>query len=356
MAAGDFSASNMNRALVRLGEMFASPNHTVVELNEPALSAQALLENNRARFERVYTGNHCSGVKAWFLRGAHNPITTTPDSCTTPAGVYSETSSQNYDNEMLAGDAQRVLSARCDNEVAFAEEMAFAMSLVMASNRKQLNEAIIARIAAQAQTNISALPDAWSTSGADILVPAADFKWDNLGEFQFVANNNLLGSPYFMLTGYNLYNELFLSQAYAQSPENQARMRAFGNSVIYQDARYLDTLVGSKSTFAIEQNSFAFWNFSWGSSTPQEISVGSTGKKMQFWVNDPVLRYRDGTTLRPVQHIFEVEESCSDRNTNTEIQIQYNIFGRIMGGFKFAPNGRDSDSNTTKGVVKFVRS
>lgn len=345
----------MNRALVKLSEMFATPNHTQVELVEPAMTAKAFLMNNRARTSPILTDGTSAGVKAWYLRGAHNPVAAA-DSCTTPAGVYSGTLATNYDNEQLAGDSQRALSARCDNELTFADEMAFQMRLAMASCRKQLNNTIISRMNSQAQANIAdPLPSAWTESGTTIEVPAADFTFDNIGEFERVATQNLLGGQYFMVTGSNFYNQFKLATAYGQSPEGQARMKSFGEFNMFFDARYLDAQVTVPATFGVEYNSFAFWNHYWGSSVPTEITVGSSGRKMEFFVEDPELMYMKDGRLTPVIYMAEVEEACASRNANTQIQIQYNIYLRLIGGFKFSPDGVDSASNTVKGVVKFVK-
>lgn len=354
MAAGDFTASAASRAVIRLNEMFNTPNHTQVEALEPAMSARALLTRHKARTSRVLTGGQCTGVKAYYQRGAHNPVSA-PTDCTTPAGVFHQTASQNYDNEMLAGDSQKARTNRCENELQFADELAYAMRVGIASCRKQLNNLIIARVLAQAQDNFSALPDGWTgTSGTGkIVVPKADFKWDNLGEFEFVANNNLLGGSYFALTGHNFYSEFKLATAYGNSPEGKARMMMFGDLPMFWDARYLDSEVGAKSTFFIEDSSFAFWNYFSGTSTPTEVAVGSTGKKLRFFYPDPDLMYMDGGVMRPVTYQVEVQEACGERNDNLELQIDHTVFVHLVGGFKFSPNGVDSEGNVTKGVLQF---
>ena len=354
MAAGDFTASVSNRAIIQLNQMFNTPNHTQVETLEPAMSAKALLSRHRARTSPMLVNGKCVGVKAWYQRGAHNPITEAPTTCATPSGVFHETLSQNYDNEMLAGDSQKVRTERCNNELDFATEYAYAMRVAIASCRKQLNNKVIARVLAQAQTNFATLPDSWTASGAEIQVPKEQFVWDNLGEFEYVASNNLLGGQYFALTGRNFYNEFKLATAYGNSPEGQARMMMFGDYPMYFDARYLDSETAKQATFFIEENAYAFWNYFSGSSVPEEVSVGSNGRKFRFFYPDPELMYNDGGVMRPVTYQIETEVACATRNANLEIQADHTIFVHLVGGFKFSPNGVDSEANVTKGVLQFV--
>jgi hypothetical protein len=86
MAAGDFTASVSNRAIIQLNQMFNTPNHTQVETLEPAMSAKALLSRHRARTSQMLVNGKCVGVKAWYQRGGAQPNHGNPHHLHDPSG------------------------------------------------------------------------------------------------------------------------------------------------------------------------------------------------------------------------------------------------------------------------------
>jgi hypothetical protein len=83
---------------------------------------------------------------------------------------------------------------------------------------------------------------------------------------------------------------------------------------------------------------------------PTEYSVGSNGKKWVWTIADPLLTYRVGNSIVPVQYEIEVEESCDSRDTLSFLVKKYKYYARIIGGFKFAPVGA---VNSETGVLQF---
>ncbi|MCU9931037.1 hypothetical protein OFL77_27270, partial [Escherichia coli] len=63
--------------------------------------------------------------------------------------------------------------------------------------------------------------------------------------------------------------------------------RALQDQGFYFDARQMDQILGTPSTFIVGVNNYIFWNAHASTPTPTEISVGSNGKKFIFTVPDP---------------------------------------------------------------------
>lgn len=342
-----FTASVMPRLNVRLSEMFLSPNTAITEYNEPAMSARAVLMNQTARADERLTGNKCVGINAWFYRTSAITTVSAPSDCTTPGGNQGDTIGQNYDTEVLANAAGTVLDNRCNNELEFVEESALAIRRIIAVLRKTLNSTIITRLAAAAQVNLdTGIPASWddTSESPKILVPGTDMVWENLGEFEAVVANNLFGD-HLWLSGRNFYNDFWKAQYTRFNDSGKAEFQAYQDHKFYFDLRNMDAVLGEKDTLAIDQNSYIFWNTTFSTATWTQIGED----KWVAVIPDPELSYMKNGRLTPVLYEFEMEKLCSGRNSNTQLQWSYKYYGRLVGGFKQAPTGPNSE----KGVLLF---
>jgi hypothetical protein len=347
MAAGDFSGSTLLRLNVKLEEMFAMPNTSMTEYNEPAMSARALLASQRANADDRLIGEDCVGVRAWFQRTSAIGEVSASTDCTTPGGNESETVGTNYDSEILGHFAGTAKDSRCNNELSFIDESANVIRRLIAAQRKKLNTTIISRLAAGAQENIDANIDAtWdaTTDAPAILVPSADFTWDSLGEFLAVAANNKFEET-LMLSGRNFYNDWWKANFERLNADGPAGFAAYQASGIFFDLRDLDTALGYKGTFAIDRNSYIFWNTMYSTPTPTQISE----TKWVWTVADPELSYVKNGVLTPVMYEIEMDKTCSARTTLGKLQFTYKFYLRLIGGFKLAPTGPNDET----GVLLF---
>lgn len=340
-----FTASTMNRVNVRLNAMFAEPSTAQTEYNEPAEVLKWLLANQTATADPILQGDKCVGVKAWFVRTSGITTVATPSDCTTPTGNPAETLSKNFTTEVFTGSAGIANSLRCDNELDFIEESAAVLRRLITVARKKLNETVIGRLAANGQSNIDlGIPDFWdgTSSPGKILVPATDFKWEMIGEFDATVKNNNFGQ-YAMVNGRsNFYQDAWVQSYLRSNADGPAGSLAYGDANMVFDIRDMDVLIGQKQTLAIDLNSFIFWNTTFSPSTPTQMF----DEKWMWTVADPEVNVRVGNQLAPLLYEVEMERTCTGRNANSQLVYQYKWYVRPVGGFGFVPQGPEGETGT----------
>jgi len=355
-----FTASVMNRLKVRLDSMFADPRLVNSHLIQPAMTARALLMNQTASADPILKGGKCVGVTAYFLDTSQTAEVAASTDCTTPGGSEASTDSKDFTTSQIANSAITAKDNRCDNEVTFVEEMSAVTMRVITDLRRQLNEYALAVLdaASSALIDTTGLPSTWdpTTSTPIVTLPASEATWENLGYFSLIAELNNVG-PHITISGATSFWGEWWKSNYRQFNDNERGIfRAFQDQGFYFDARQMDQILGTPSTFVVGVNSYVFWNATTSTPTPTEVSVGANGKKFIFTLPDPELMYNDNGTLTPVVYEMEIEESCSARNSATgQLQKTYKVYGRLAGGLGTAPLGPNNESgiiqlNTIPGV------
>lgn len=354
MAAGNFTASALLEAQIRLGDMFATPNISQTELlRGSASTARALLAKNRSKTVERLVGNKCVGVEAHFIRphAENGQSFATPTTCATPCGSESETVKGEYATEVLAEAQGKVLDNRCDNIVTFGEELAVVQADMMSQLRYEFNRYVaIPALTAASQVNIDTFMDAtWdgTTNTPRITVPEADFSYDRFPEFMTLAANNNFGD-YFFISGRLLHAKEWMAMINRGNEGFRDQAIAFSQQEIFFDLRDLDQTVTRKTVFAVDANSYAFWNTVRNTPIPTPQNT-DTGRKWVWVQADPILTYnRNGQTV-PVLYEFEMQETCVGRDAQKFQQNSYCLYGRLLGGLEFAPTGPNSE----KGVLQF---
>lgn len=354
MAAGDFTASALLEAQIRLGDMFATPTISQTELMRGSAStARALLAKNRARTVDRLVGNKCVGVEVHFLRtGAQNGQSfATPTTCATPVGPLSETVKADYATEVLAEAIGSVYDNRCDNIVEFGEELAAVQADMMSQLRYEFNRFIaIPALTAASQVNLDTFIDSsWdpTTNTPRITVPTADFSYERFPEFMTLAANNNFGD-YFFISGRLLHAQEWMAMINKGNEGYRDQALAFAQQEMFFDLRDLDQTVTRKTVFAVDANSYAFWNTVRSTPTPTPQNT-DTGKRWNWVQADPILTYNRNGQIVPVLYEFEMQETCVGRDAQKFQQNSYALYGRLLGGLEFAPTG----PNNEKGVLQF---
>jgi hypothetical protein len=349
-----FSASVINRVIVESNRMFATPNATDAGTQEPAIAANFLLRNQRARVDEVLTNGQCVGVKAWYFRTIGIESVESPTTCTTPTGNPAATLSVNYDTGAIAHAAGYVTDARCDHDMDFfARESAAVIARLLAVVRRDSNEYIINALAASAQANVSDfLPDTWddTTNTPRIDVPDEDFTWENLWAFHAVAANNFLGPDHLMLSGTNFFGDAELQKYLRLNDDGRAGAAAYGDLNMAFDIRQMDGVLGRRSTFSIDRNAYVFWNTTWSSAAPT-FNWAAGNEKWTWTVADPMLMYWRNGSLVPVMYEVEMTKTCVDRiDATTQLQYRYDYYVRLVGGFETVPAGNAAET----GILEFT--
>jgi len=232
-----------------------------------------------------------------------------------------------------------------------ADELAESMADICARLRRQLNRNVLIQgFAANAQANLDALINpSWddTTNTPRITVPDADFTWENLNEFRIVAKNNNFGN-FMMLSGRLFNDNAWLAMLNRMNEGERAAYLAYAQRELYFDEADLDDALGRKSAFAIDINSYLFWNTYRSGSTPAVITGNS--QIFRWAIPDPSgLQWNNNGRLTPVIYEFEMQADCADRDVQQFHQAEINLAGRLLGGFEFVPEGPNGET----GVLYF---
>lgn len=356
MAAGDFTSSVILEAQHRLDEMWATPNTAdTAILAGRAETARAMLPRQTARTLDRLTGNKVIGAEVWFYRSGAADIASgswpADNSCAVPTGAQGETFKADLATTVLAYAGGQVRTNRSNNLITEAEETAKTMNDIMARLRYQLNrDVIITALEAAAQTNMDTFkPAAWddTTNAPRIVVPDADFTWQNFNEFRIMAKNNNFGN-FFMLSGRLFNDDSWLAMLNRMNETERAAYLAYAQRELMFDEVDLDTTLGRKSAFAIDANSYAFWNTYRSSNTPTKIE--GTEEVYVWAMPDPSgLVWNNNGRIVPVVYEFEMQVACTGRDSQDFHQASKNISGRILGGFDTVPEGPNGET----GVLYF---
>lgn len=354
MAAGDFTSSALLRSQIRLGDMFAQPTIAQTELLEgSAATARALLMRQRARINDRLLGGRCVGIRAWYVRphAEGSADFATPTTCATPCGDDAETIHADYDTVVLAESQAKVTEDFCDNELTFAEALATQQAHMMSKLRKDLNRlVVIPALEAATQANLDTFINStwdYTANTPRIVVPEADFTWENFPEFETVMMNNNFGEA-FWVSGRLFHHGEWIARMNVGNEGFRNQANAYATQQMYFDLRDLDQTMTRKTAFAVDANSYAFWNAVISTPTPTQGNTDS-GRIWTWAQPDPFLVWNRNGVMTPVVYEFEMAETCVGRNSLKTRTTQHCLYARLLGGFEFAPTG----PNGEKGALQF---
>lgn len=352
MAAGNFDASDIQVAQVQVNRMFADPNITYTEFQRgEAATARALMMRQTASTVERLTGGVCEGVDVWLVRPSAADVLSQVSGlsgCAIPTATEDESEKITLTTTVLAASSAKLKDNKCGNLVDFQGELALQIRHILSENRWKLNTAkIIPDLAAAAQQNLDTMIDGgWDDTLPRIIAQEADFSYSNLNEFRIVAKNNGFGE-FFFLSGRLFNDDKWLAMLNNANEGERMRALAWANREIYFDERDLDSTMTKKTTFAVDRNSYIFWNTY--RSSAQVTLVDTANQRFQWAIPDPVLTWMDNGQAKPVVHEMEMVKSCTGRDSHSFPIYTYTLWGRILGGFEFAPAGPNDET----GVLEF---
>jgi hypothetical protein len=296
-------------------------------------------------------GNKCVGADVWFYRPGAADATSQVSGlsgCAVPTAVEGQTVKDTLTTSVLAAASAKLKDNRCDNEIDFQEELIWQQRHIMSENRHKLNTAvIIPALTSGAQQNLDTfIKGTWDDTNPRIICPAADFSYDNLNEFRIVAKNNGFGE-FFFLSGRLFNDDKWMAMLNAANETQRNQMLAWAQREIYFDERDIDQTMTKKTAFAVDVNSYIFWN-TFRSSNVVTL-VDTANQRFEWSMADPFLVWNDGGRLKPVVHEFEMVKSCTARDAQGFAQYTYTLWGRIIGGFTLIKPGPNGET----GVLEF---
>lgn len=352
MAAGNFDASAVQVAQVQVDRMFADPNITYTEFQRgEAATARALMMRQTASTVERLTGGVCVGVDVYLVRPSAADVLSQVSGlsgCAIPTATEDESEKITLTSTILAASSAKLKDNKCSNLVDFQAELALQIRHIMSENRYKLNTGkIIPDLTAAAQDNLDTMIDStWDATNPRIIVPTADFTYSNLNEFRIVAKNNGF-SEFFFLSGRFFNDDYWMASLNKMNETQRNQALAWAGREIYFDERDLDVTMTKKTAFAVDRNSYIFWN-TFRSGMNVEM-VDSTVQRYQWAAADPILTWMDNGRARPLMHEMEMVKTCTGRDSHGFPQYTYTIWGRIIGGFELAPAGPNGET----GVLEF---
>lgn len=342
MAAGDFSASNLLRAQVRLSEIFRDPNSSDTQFDQPYVVGNTLTTNQTATMSEIMENGNCVGIKAYYMRG-NTSEPSAPSDCVTPSGPQAESLSQNYDNTVLVRRAASIQDNRCNNEFEFEEEMARQMRLLIIEMRARFSVLATTRLASWTQVNLDPGIPTWmddTTESPRILMPDSRANWTSVGEMEATASNNRLGEKFFISGRRGFFQDRWEADFRARNDNERSNLAAYQSAGgWYQDIRNIDATLGYPAVFAVARNNYVFWNTHRSTPTPVMVS----DNKWVYTVPDPEWKYVKNGRLVPVVYEFEAAKLCVERGDLDYLRFQWNLYGRLQGGLERAPTGPNGE-------------
>lgn len=346
MAAGDFTPSVLLKAQAPLSDVFQEPNSSDSTFNAPYEVARALLANQTASMDDLLTGNNCTGVRLYFMRGNSTSTLSAPD-CATPTGPYGESFYKDYSNSILVGRTVKFRDDRCNNEIDFTREQSYQMRLLLSKLRTDLATVGTTKMAAWSQANLDpGIPASWDDTSETprILMPLAEANWQSIGQMEATAQNNYFDN-YFFISGRGGFFQDRWEAKFRRLNDNERSNEAayLDMGLWYQDIRNLDAALGYSAAFAVNRNNYAFWNATFSPSIPTEQETNT----WVYTMADPELKYMKNGRLVPVMYEIETTKVCLNRDApSTKKVYEWVTWGRLLGGLENAPVGVNGENAT----------
>jgi hypothetical protein len=362
--AQDISASTLNDLQIKIGDMYTGTTPSKMPWVDHLGTATAMLENNGGIASEPMRNENgeCIGTYVKWLKYGTDDITYSGTgsgldlSCNLGTGSGQVSATQTYANNLVIYDLQVVKDNECSNVFSFQDLSANAIARAMHKNRKALNAQMVTFLdGRKSAVNNDADVTAGNVDGVSFAASTFDVSStvlpfndpDSLTVLDAIVQNNSMETA-FWVAGRNAFYNALINAEYRRLNDNERYLARFDDYNMFFDIKNLDSTLTGKNLFAVSPNSYIFWN--------AEVYASTQFEQIDYdkWVAlmpDPVLRYNDNGTLRPMMHNIVYQRVCSDRNNSTlKHQMNHVYEVRLQGGIAGAP---PSDDNHT-GVLKFM--
>lgn len=351
MAAGDFTASQYSRMLVKEQRMFAD-SRAQRSQQYPIDALQGLLERQKVDMAQRFVGNKCVGYQLTWLKSCGETVvdrlTTAYADCDFGGCAEIESAKIDVDKNMSLSKCFTVWDDECKDSYEYEEKVAFEMARTKALLEAEANKKMIAFIDANATQNEYDDTSVGTTATGVTTIPAANWNSDLFAYFAITAEMNRIYDPIF-LTGTNLYSENFLARFKRDGCCDSDRIFADGPFRIIFDLVNLDATAGAAVSYLIDPGTYAFWNTTeFDNLTPmlkaQDVYVWKSRSNR--------LMYRDGNTMKPVFFDVMMKRECKPDPTTGDSLKWGSVYDvSLKGGMFIGP----VDCANHTGIIKFVK-
>lgn len=349
MAAGDYSASALPDILLKIDELFADPR-SARELQHPLESAKAVLENQMVRFIPTMLGDKCTGVNAaWLKSCADTSVGCDGDDLLSDCEITGdelESDSKAFPDNFCYRDRFAVMDIDCKDKFEFDEKMAYGFATKTLQLEKNLNNAIITFLGANASANLYT-----NTLGTIQVGGETDYKPEQyvpetlFADLDLTAIFNEINNP-ILLSGTLMRNAFYNAGFNNLNMDQKDQKAQFDAWNLYFDPRSVDSVAGEQAMYMFDAGAMAFWckNEFTNLAPNNQMDPANTHT---FALPSRHLMYRDGNAMKKVMFDVYTQRKCvisnGLRKWGTHVEIQ------LRGGLHLGP----LDCNSGSGILEF---
>lgn len=369
MAAGDYTLADLFNVQGFLGDMFSGEGPASYETDYPAETAKIMLMKQTARPAPVLVdGNRCIGFNTHWLKSGDETIdysgdgTNTGLNCDLATGWQAEADRSIYTLNYVAHDTFQIDDDDCDSLVGYQQKQAFHLAKTMGKLKNDLNTRCINFLDTQKQDNqdgeVTAVEgDVVTPSGAVVLnadgktieILQSDFNDpDTMATLDAIIQNNHMGANYYLVAGRYAFRNAHYNAQWKSLNDNQRNIfPQIDDHDITFDTQKLDSTLGGQNLFAVDPNSYIFWNLTY---SPAQNMTQIEYDKWAFYMDDPEMMVMNGNgQMVPLRYEIVMQRSCTGRTTNTQHYFTDKFEVKLLGGLYGSPTGANGET----GVLKF---
>lgn len=275
MAAGDFSAADLQVIDVKASQMALDPNNRASQAQVTAGVTLLNKQKNANRFEVLTDSEKDRDVKVYWISDCGNTVA----DCTTDCDFDSdeaEAESQVYSISNCKEATFKVTTKKFrDSNLSPQEVIAFELARKKKEMDEHLAQYMVSTIESFAGSNAVTTaidPRINGVTAFDNYVTGAYWTPDIMSLFSKEIILNKMGSDSFLLSGDNLYNALWQADMNKMNADGKGDYEKATQVPIAFDLFNMDATLGAKKTLLIDPASYAFVSKTHNTSTiPVEI-------------------------------------------------------------------------------------
>ena len=144
---------------------------------------------------------------------------------------------------------------------------------------------------------------------------------------------------YIIIDSSNLWMDRALAEIRSRNNDQRDEAASFNQFNIHWDTRDMESTLGRRSTFIVNPNVVGFWNVTWSNPASNPTLEDASNNLWTYRIADPILKWNDNGTMRPVEYEVEYSYECLNRTSVGQRQYAHKYYIRLIGGLVIAPLG-----------------